>query len=72
MWLCGKMFRLVNIRSSRFPNTLIWKGGLIATRDIRRGDRIRVPAPEKILRTREEKEEIRRLAQETYTFAIKN
>ena len=68
----SNMFRLVNLRFSRLPNTLFRKGDLVAIQDIRKGERIRPPAPEKILRTREEKEEIQRLADETYTFAVKN
>ena len=68
----SNMFRLVNLRFSRFPNTLFRKGELVAIQDIRKGECIRPPAPPKILRTKEERKEIERLADETYTFATKN
>ena len=64
------MFRLVNLRFSRFPNTLFKKGNLVAIQDIRKGERIRPPAPEKIHRTKDEKEEIRRLADMAYKHAL--
>jgi len=66
------MFRLVNLRYSHLPNTLFRKGDLVAIQDIRKGECIRLPAPKKILRSEEEKKEIRRLADVTYEFALKN
>lgn len=66
------MFRLINIRFSRIPNTLFNKGQLVAVQDIRRGETIRPPAPEKIIRTKADREELTRLANESYRFAIKN
>lgn len=64
------MFRLVNLRFSRFPNTLFKKGNLVAIQNIRKGERIRPPAPKKISRTTEEKKEIQRLADMAYKHAL--
>lgn len=67
-----KMFRLINLRFSRIPNTLFKHGDLVAIQDIHKGECIRIPAPTKILRTKEEKKEITRLAEISYNFAIRN
>jgi len=66
------MFRLVNIRFSRFPNTLFREGNLVAIQHIRKGECIRVPTPLKIHRSLNEKKEIDRLADVSYQHAIKN
>ncbi len=64
------MFRFVNLRFSHVPNTLFRKGDLVASQVIQKGERIRPPAPEKIHRTKEEKEEIQRLADMAYKHAL--
>ena len=43
------MFRLVNLRLSRVPNTMFRRGDLVATEVIQKGECIRIPAPEKML-----------------------
>lgn len=63
------MFRLVNLRLSRASNTMFRKGDLIATQVIQKGECIRIPAPEKIHRTKEERREIDRLADMSYKHA---
>ena len=65
------MFRLVNLRFSRASNTMFRKGDLIATQVIHKGECIRIPAPEKIHRTKEERREIDRLADMSYKHATK-
>ena len=64
------MFRLVNLRFSRAPNTLFRRGDLVAMQDIKRGECIRIPAPEKTHRTKEERREIDRLADMSYKHAL--
>ena len=66
------MFRLVNLRFTRFPNTVFDRGELVACRNISKGQRIRIPVPDKKLRTCAEMSEIRRLAEESYKHAIRN
>lgn len=63
------MFRLVNLRFSRVPNTLFRKGDLVATKVIQKGECIRIPEPKKIHRTKEERKEIDRLADMSYKHA---
>ena len=63
------MFRLVNLRFSRVPNTLFRKGELVATQVIQKGECIRIPTPKKIHRTKEERKEIDRLADMSYKHA---
>lgn len=63
------MFRLVNLRLSRVPNTMFRRGDLVATEVIQKGECIRIPAPEKIHRTKEERREIDRLADMAYKHA---
>lgn len=63
------MFRLVNLRLSRASNTMFRKGDLIATQVIQKGECIRIPAPERIHRTKEERKEIDRLADMAYKHA---
>jgi hypothetical protein len=65
------MFRLVNLRFSRVPNTLFRKGDLVATQVIQKGECIRTPAPEQIHRTKEERKEIERLAEMAYKHIMK-
>ena len=65
------MFRLVNLRFSRVPNTLFRKGDLVATQVIQKGECIRIPAPEQIHRTKEERKEIERLAEVAYKHIMK-
>ena len=64
------MFRLVNLRFSRAPNTLFRRGDLVASQVIQKGECIRIPAPEKIHRTKEERREIDRLADMLYKHAM--
>ena len=66
------MYRRLNIRCSRIPNTLFRKGNLVAVQDIRRGECIRIPMPRKIKRTQKEKKELGRLANVSYSHAINN
>jgi len=66
------MYRLVNLRFSRFPNTLFHHGDLVAIQNIHKGECIRIPRPEKPLRSKEERKEINRLATMTHRLAIKN
>lgn len=63
------MFRLVNLRLSRAPNTMFRRGDLVATEVIQKGECIRIPAPEKIHRTKEERREVDRLADMSYKHA---
>lgn len=63
------MFRLVNLRFSRAPNTMFRRGDLVATELIQKGECIRIPAPEKIHRTKEERREVDRLADMSYKHA---
>ena len=65
------MFRLVNLRFSRASNTMFRKGDLIATQVIQKGECIRIPAPERIHRSKEERKEIDRLADMAYKHAIR-
>ena len=65
----SSMFRLVNLRFSRAPNTLFRRGDLVAMQDIKQGECIRVPAPKKIHRTKEERREVDRLADMSYKHA---
>lgn len=66
------MFRSLHLRFSRIPNCIIRSGNLIATQDIRRGERIRIPAPKVIHRTKKDREEVERLAVVSYSHAINN
>ena len=63
------MFRLVNLRLSRAPNTMFRRVDLVATEVIQQGECIRIPAPEKIHRTKEERREVDRLAEISYKHA---
>ena len=63
------MFRLVNLRFSRVPNTLFRKGDLVASHVIQKGECIRIPAPKKIYRSKEERREVDRLADVSYEHA---
>ena len=64
------MFRLVNLRFSRVPNTLFHRGDLVAKHTIHKGECIRIPAPKRIHRTKEERKEIERLAEMSYKHAL--
>ena len=64
------MFRLVNLRFSHVSNTLFRRGDLVAARVIQKGECIRIPAPEKIHRSKEERKEIDRLADMSYKHAL--
>jgi hypothetical protein len=66
------MFRSLHLRFSRNPNCTVRSGYLIASQDIRRGDRIRIPAPKLIYRTKKERREVDRLADVSYSHAINN
>ena len=63
------MTRLASLRFSRVPNTLFRKGDLVASQVIQKGECIRIPAPKKIHRTKEEMKEIERLADMSYKHA---
>lgn len=66
------MFRMVNLRTSHAANTFLKKGNVVATRDIQKGEFIRVPKPSRIHRTLKERKEIDRLADMSYYHAVKN
>ena len=66
------MLGYLKLRFSRMPNCIIRSGNLIATQNIRRGERIRIPAPRVIHRTIKERKEIDRLADISYSHAINN
>ena len=66
------MFRIVNLRTSHAANTFLKSGKLVATRDIQKGESIRVPKPDRIHRTLKERKEIARLADMSYYHAMKN
>lgn len=65
----SSMFRLVNLRFSRAPNTKFRKGELVATQVIQQGECIWIPAPKRVHRTKEERREIDRLADMSYIHA---
>jgi len=67
----SNMFRMVNLRFSRAPNTFFHKGDLVAAQKIQKGECIRIPAPEQIHRTKEEQKEIDRLADMSYKHIMK-
>ena len=66
------MYRLVNLRFSRIPNTMFRRGDLVAIQDIRRGECIRVPRPKRVYRSAKDRKEIDRLGDVSYWHAIKN
>ena len=68
--MCVKMYRLVNVMVSRFPNVLFRRGDLVAIQDIRKGERIRAPQVKKKHRTKDERDEIDRLADMAYLHAL--
>lgn len=63
------MFRLVNLRFSRIPNTVFRRGDLVASQVIQKGECIRIPAPKKIHRSKEDRREVDRLADMSYKHA---
>ena len=67
--MLSSMYRLVNLQFSRVPNTVFRRGDLVASQVIQKGECIRIPAPEKIERTKEERKEINRLAEMSYKHA---
>ena len=66
------MFRQIPLRFSLMPNCRLRAGNIIATQNIRRGERIRIPPPKVIYRNQEDKNEINRLADVSYRHAINN